>query len=62
MIRLPAGFEIQYTGIKVLNFDGSNFHTRGVVPDIVTRRTLRGVAQGRDEVLERAIRSWTAAR
>jgi C-terminal processing protease CtpA/Prc len=57
VIRLPAGFEIQYTGVKVLNFDGSSFHTRGVVPDIVTRRTLQGVAQERDEVLERAIKS-----
>jgi C-terminal processing protease CtpA/Prc len=57
VIRLPAGFEIQYTGVKVLNFDGSSFHTRGVVPDMISRRTLQGVAQERDEVLERAITS-----
>jgi hypothetical protein len=56
VMGLPGGYEIRFTGIKVLNYDGSQFHGRGIQPDILARRTRPGVTAGRDEVLEEALR------
>src|SRR5262249_48552019 len=56
VLGLPGGYEIRFTGIKVLNYDGSPFHGSGIQPDLLVRRTRRGVAAGRDEVLEEALR------
>jgi hypothetical protein len=56
VMGLPGGYEIRFTGIKVLNYDGSQFHGRGIRPDILVRRTRPGVTAGRDEVLEEAVR------
>ena len=57
LVKLPAGFVFQYTGIRVVNYDGSPFHTHGVIPDVPVQRTINGVTQNRDEVLEQALKS-----
>ena len=54
-IRLPGGYSISWTGMKVLKHDGSRHHGVGILPTIPVSRTIRGVAEGRDEVLERGI-------
>ena len=54
-IRLPGGYTISWTGMKVLKHDGSRHHGVGILPTIPVHRTIRGVAEGRDEVLERGI-------
>ncbi len=54
-IRLPGGYSISWTGMKVLKHDGSRHHGVGILPTIPVHRTIRGVAEGRDEVLERGI-------
>jgi C-terminal processing protease CtpA/Prc len=54
-IRLPGGYTISWTGMKVLKHDGSRHHGVGILPTIPVHRTIRGVAAGRDEVLERGI-------
>lgn len=54
-ITLPGGYWIQFTGQKVLNNDGSQFHGIGVQPTVPASRTLAGVAARRDEFLERAL-------
>jgi C-terminal processing protease CtpA/Prc len=41
--------------MKVLKHDGSQHHGIGIKPTVPVSRTLRGVAEGRDEFLERAI-------
>jgi C-terminal processing protease CtpA/Prc len=41
--------------MKVLKHDGSRHHGVGILPTIPVSRTIRGVAAGRDEVLERGI-------
>jgi hypothetical protein len=46
---------MSWTGMKVLKQDGSRHHGVGIVPTVPALRTLRGVAEGRDEQLERAI-------
>ncbi len=52
---LPGGFHVTFTGMTVLKPDGSQLFLRGYTPTHPTFRTVRGVAQGRDELLEKAI-------
>ncbi len=54
-INLPNGCEIMWTGMKVLKHDRSQHHLVGFEPDYPVSRTLKGVKEGRDEVLEKAI-------
>jgi C-terminal processing protease CtpA/Prc len=51
-VPLPGGYTLRYTGMKVLNRDGSQHHLIGVLPDVIVLPTRLGVAAGRDEVLE----------
>ena len=51
-IRLPGGYTISWTGMKVLKQDGSRHHGVGILPTIPVSRTIRGVAAGRREGLE----------
>jgi C-terminal processing protease CtpA/Prc len=52
---LPGGYQVSWTGMKVLKHDGSRHHGVGVWPTVPATRTIRGIAAGRDEVLERAL-------
>ncbi len=52
---VPGGYTVTWTGMKVLKHDGSRRHGVGVLPTIPVSRTIKGVTDGRDELLERAI-------
>ncbi|MFT3880773.1 MAG: S41 family peptidase [Gemmatales bacterium] len=52
---LPDGSRISWTGQKAIRADGSQLHGIGIKPTISVRRTLKGLAEGRDEALEKAI-------
>jgi C-terminal processing protease CtpA/Prc len=52
---LPGGYNISWTGMLVKNHDGSRHHLRGIVPDVYVERTVKGIAEGRDEFLEKAV-------
>lgn len=52
---LLGGYRVSWTGMQVLKHDGSRHHGVGIRPTIPVTRTRRGVAEGRDEVLERAL-------
>jgi C-terminal processing protease CtpA/Prc len=52
---LPGGYRLIWTGMKVLKHDGSQHHGIGIQPTVPASRTLKGVAEGRDELLEKAI-------
>lgn len=54
-LQLPGGYRISWTGMKVLKHDGSQHHGVGILPTVPAARTLRGVTEGRDELLEKAI-------
>ena len=54
---VPSGYRISWTGMKVLKHDGSQHHGVGILPTIPFERTLEGVRQGRDELLERAVQA-----
>lgn len=52
---LPGGYSVSWTGMLVKNHDGSRHHMNGIVPDIPLKRTIKGLAEGRDEFLEKAL-------
>ena len=52
---LEGGFSITWTGMKVLKHDGSQHHGIGIIPDIYLDKTIKGVIEGRDEFLDKAI-------
>jgi C-terminal processing protease CtpA/Prc len=53
--RLPGGYTVSWTGMKVLKHDGSQHHGIGIRPTVPVSRTRKGVAEGADEILVRAI-------
>lgn len=50
-----GGYHVVWTGLYVRKQDGSRHHGAGIQPTVVVHRTLRGVREGRDELLERAL-------
>jgi C-terminal processing protease CtpA/Prc len=54
-IYLPGGIVTYMTGYGVFYPDGTPTQRVGIVPDIEIRSTVKGIKQGRDEVLERAV-------
>jgi hypothetical protein len=48
---LPGGYNISWTGMKVLKHDGSQHHGIGILPTVPVARTRQGVAEGKDEIL-----------
>ena len=57
---LPGGYTVRWTGMRVTKRDGSPHHGVGIRPTVPVAPTLRGVKEGRDEVLERALRLLSA--
>lgn len=52
---LPGGYRVSWTGMRVLKQDRSPFFLKGIAPTVPVQRTIKGVKQGRDEFLEKAI-------
>lgn len=52
---LPGGYYISWTGMKVQKHDGSQHHGVGIRPHVYVERTIKGVREGRDEFLEKAL-------
>ncbi|WP_291141632.1 S41 family peptidase [Flavobacterium sp. UBA7680] len=48
-------YDAPFSGIGVYYPDGKETQRIGIVPDIVVKRTVLGIQQGKDEVLDRAI-------
>jgi C-terminal processing protease CtpA/Prc len=53
--RLPGGYTVTRTGMKVLKHDGSQHHGIGIRPTVPASRTRKGVAEGKDEILLRGL-------
>jgi C-terminal processing protease CtpA/Prc len=52
---LPGIASVRFSGHDVRHADGRQLQRIGLVPDLLAAPTLRGVREGRDEVLERGI-------
>jgi C-terminal processing protease CtpA/Prc len=58
--KLPGGYAVSWTGMKVLKHDGSQHHGIGIRPTIPASRTRKGVAEGKDEILLRGLAAVTS--
>lgn len=54
-LKLPGGIQTRWTGMKMINLDGTQLYGIGVLPDIYVNQTIEGFKAGRDDVLEKAI-------
>jgi C-terminal processing protease CtpA/Prc len=54
-VKLPGGYTVIWTGMKVLKHDGSQHHGIGIKPTDPVSRTVRSIASGKDEQLDAAI-------
>jgi len=54
-LKMPGGVTTSFTGAGVYYPDGRETQRVGIVPDIVVKPTIKGIREGRDEVLEKAI-------
>ncbi|HEY0609934.1 MAG TPA: S41 family peptidase, partial [Chitinophaga sp.] len=54
-VSLPGGYTFSFTGLKATNHDGSQHYMKGVQPDITQQQTIKGIREGRDELLDKAI-------
>lgn len=52
---VPGNYTLIFTGMKVLKHDGSQHHGVGIQPTVPVKRTVAGIAAGKDELLEKAI-------
>ena len=52
---LPGGYQVSWTGMRVTNLDGSRHYLIGIRPTIPAHRTIAGIRDGRDELLDRAL-------
>ncbi len=52
---LPGGYQVAWTGMRVVKHDGSQHHLVGIQPTVPAARTIKGIAEGRDELLEKAL-------
>lgn len=52
---VPGGIYIWFTGQSVRHIDGGQLQRIGLVPDIEVKPTIKGIQDGRDEVIEAAI-------
>jgi hypothetical protein len=53
---LPGGYQVKWTAMRVTTADGSPLHGVGILPTERVEPTLPALLQGRDEVLERALK------
>ncbi len=54
-LKLPGGYNVIFTGMKVLKHDGSRHHGVGIIPTHPVSPTIAGIRAGRDEQLEKAL-------
>jgi len=54
-IPLPGGLKTWFSGIGVYYPNGTGTQRTGIVPDIEVKPTIKGIREGRDELLEKAI-------
>ena len=54
-IILPGNIRTAISGLGVYYPDGRETQRIGIVPDVEVKPTIKGIAEGRDEVLEKAV-------
>ena len=55
-LPLPGGIDVRFTSTGVYTLEGEPIHRMGLAPDIRVERTIQGIAENRDEIMEAAVR------
>jgi C-terminal processing protease CtpA/Prc len=55
-LALPGGIYVNFTGHDVRHADGRQLQRVGIQPNIKVEPTAKGISEGRDEVLEAAVK------
>lgn len=55
-VALPGGIAVGFTGQRVRSPDGRQLQRVGLIPDVEVKPTIAGIREGRDEVLDAALR------
>lgn len=58
-LLLPGDIAISFTGQELKHADGRQLQRIGLIPDIEVHPTIKGMQEGRDEVLEKAVNYLT---
>ncbi|HVU57002.1 MAG TPA: S41 family peptidase [Puia sp.] len=61
-LYLPGGYHIHFSGMLVKDHHGGKHHLIGAVPDVPVERTIKGIREGRDEILDKALELATKGR
>ena len=54
-LPLPGGLRLSFSSVGVYTVDGLLTQRVGLTPDIPVARTIQGIAEGRDELMEAAV-------
>lgn len=54
-LKLPGGYSVTWSGMRMLKHDGSRHQGIGVQPTVTVSPTIQGSIDGRDEVFEKAL-------
>jgi hypothetical protein len=54
ILPLPGGYRVSWSSLLATNADGSPLFTFGITPDLPVERTVAGIVNGHDELLEAA--------
>ena len=54
-LPLPGGIDMRFTSLGTYTLDGGQIFRYGLAPDIRVDRTIQGITEGRDELIEAAI-------
>ncbi|MFN8254818.1 MAG: S41 family peptidase [Bacteroidales bacterium] len=54
--KLPTGSIVGWTGMKCEKLNGKQHHLKGITPNILIKPTINGIKEGKDEVLQYAIK------
>jgi len=61
-MSLPGGYHVNFTGMLVKDHQGGKHHLKGIVPDVPVAITIKGIREGRDEILDKALELAKIAR
>lgn len=53
--HLPGGIRTAISGIGVYYPDGGQTQQKGIIPDVIHRSSIKGISEGRDELIEKAL-------
>jgi C-terminal processing protease CtpA/Prc len=55
-VNVPGNGHVIFTGQAVMHVDGKQLQRIGLIPDLEVHPTIQGIREGRDEILETAIK------